>query len=196
MSKSQSKPALDGRHQRGERSRQSMVDAALDMLAEGNFAPTAQEIADRAGVGIRTLFRQFEGMDDLYGVIDEQQRSYYAAKFTTGNREGSLDERILHAVEQHAKAYEELEKTLLFARVQMWRSKVLRKNYERANRNLRKDLDDWLPELSALSTSRRSAVDAVASFEMWNRLRELQKLDIADSIKIVYDLLKGLIVES
>jgi AcrR family transcriptional regulator len=173
-----------------------MLDAACEMIEQGILAPTAQEIADRAGVGIRTLFRQFEGMDGLYAAVDELKQPLYEAKFTTGNREGSLRERLLHAVEQHAYAYEELSNVILLTLNQRWRSPVLRNNYARANNKLRKDLEGWLPELASMPRSRREAVDAVASFEMWHRLREHQNLSSDAAVDIVYDILKGLIVES
>lgn len=193
--KLQRKESTDGRHLRGERSRKAMVDVACEMMDQGILAPTAQEIADRAGVGIRTLFRQFEGMDGLYAAVEKLKRPVYDAKFAGGNREGSLRERLLHAVGQHARAYEELSNVILSTLNQRWRSPVLSKNYARANNRLRKDLEDWLPELTSMPRSRREAVDAVASFEMWHRLREHQHLSKDAAIDIVYDLLKGLIVE-
>jgi AcrR family transcriptional regulator len=194
--KLQRKAVTDGRHLRSERCRQGILDASCEMIEQGILAPTAQEIADRAGVGIRTLFRQFEGMDGLYAAVDELKQPLYEAKFTAGNREGSLRERLLHAVEQHAYAYEELTNVILLTLNQRWRSPVLRNNYARANDNLRKDLEDWLPELASMPRSRREAVDAVASFEMWHRLREHQNLSADAAVDIVYDILKGLIVES
>jgi AcrR family transcriptional regulator len=173
-----------------------MIDAAIEMVEEGILAPTAQEISDRAGVGIRTLFRQFEGMDGLYTAIDQQTRPIMEAKFTSGNREGSPKERLLHAVEQHAKAYEEMTNLILLTLNQRWRSPVLRKNYDRANRQLRIDLDEWLPELKNLSTSHRETVDAIASFDMWHRLREHQHLSERAAIDIIYNMLKGFIIAS
>ena len=101
----------------------------------------------------------------------------------------------MHAVGQHALAYEELSNVILCTLNLRWRSPVMRDNYVRANRRLRKDLEDWLPELTSLPRSRREAVDAVASFEMWHRLREHQHLSKDAAIDIIYDLLKGLIVE-
>jgi hypothetical protein len=47
-----------------------------------------------------------------------------------------------------------------------------------------------------MSKSRREAVDAVASFEMWHRLREHQSMSLDATVDIVYDILKGLIIES
>ena len=70
MSKSVKTEVVDGRRARSERSKQAIIDAALALMEEGNLIPTAQQISDRAGVGIRSFFRHFEDMDTLFAIID------------------------------------------------------------------------------------------------------------------------------
>lgn len=187
--------ASDGRRQRTERSRQAIIDATLACMDEGALVPTAQQIADRAGLGIRSFFRHFEDMESLFQAVDAQIRDSYEALFLGGDREGSLRERIEHAVERHAAAYETVSNIVQATLAQRWRYEVLRRNYARNQRGLRKDLDDWLPELESIDGARREAVDAVASFEMWHRLREHQGLSKRASIDIVRDLLERLIID-
>lgn len=79
---------------------------------------------------------------------------------------------------------------------QRWRYKILRQNYARYQRGLRKDLENWLPEITHLDTTTREAIDAVASFEFWNRLREDQGLSKNSAINVVVEVLKGLIIKS
>ncbi len=186
---------VDGRSLRGERNRQALLDAAMELLDEGNLAPSAQEIAERAGVALRGIFRHFGGMEGLFAAIDERVRASGVALFAGGNREGSLRERLLHAVEQRALAYEKQTNAFLGVQAQRWRSPYIKKNWARAQRELRQDLDNWLPELEALASHRREAVDAIASFEAWNRLREHQNLSVDDAIDVVYDTLKLLITQ-
>ncbi|MDX1735792.1 MAG: TetR/AcrR family transcriptional regulator [Halioglobus sp.] len=187
--------AVDGRRQRTERSRKAIIDASLAFMDEGVLVPTAQQIADRAGLGIRSFFRHFEDMESLFQAVDDQVRDSYEALFLGGDREGTLEERIEHAVERHADAYETVSNMVMSAVALRWRYEVLRKNYARNQRGLRKDLDNWLPELGSIDPARREAIDAVASFEMWHRLREHQGLGKKASIDIVTDLLKGLIID-
>ncbi|GIR71683.1 MAG: hypothetical protein CM15mP74_29340 [Halieaceae bacterium] len=61
----------DGRRQRSERSQTAIIKAALSLMDEGTLVPTAQQIADRAGVGIRSFFRHFADMDSLFLAADE-----------------------------------------------------------------------------------------------------------------------------
>ena len=194
MSKPNQAEVVDGRRLRSERSRKAIIDAALALMDEGILVATAQQIAERAGVGIRSFFRHFEDMESLSEAIDEQIRESYEALFLGGDRDGTLEERIEHAVERHADAYETVKNIVLSTQAQRWRYDVLRKNYARNQRGLRKDLDDWLPELKALPRNQREAVDAVASFEMWHRLRELQGLGKKASAEVISSLLKSLIL--
>ena len=193
MQKTKQGESLDGRRLRSERSRQAIIDAALALMEEGNLVPTAQQISDRAGVGIRSFFRHFSDMESLFASINEQIREFAESLFLGGDREGTLAERIQHAVERRAEGYETETKIILSTAAQMWRYEVLRKNYARYQRGLRRDLDDWLPELAQLSAPQREAIDAITSFEMWHRLRYHQKLSKKAAIEVLVDTLSALI---
>jgi hypothetical protein len=58
---------------------------------------------------------------------------------------------------------------------------------------MRKDLDDWLPELKRLPSEEREMIDAIASFEYWNRLREHQGLNKKASTGLVTRLMQRII---
>ncbi|MEM1112841.1 MAG: helix-turn-helix domain-containing protein [Pseudomonadota bacterium] len=193
MPKTPQAEVTDGRRLRSERSRKAIIDAGLALMDEGNLLPTAQQISDKAGVGIRSFFRHFADMEALFAAVDDQIREGYEAKFIGGDRDGTLQERVRHAMERHADAYESLKNVILSSNAQLWRSEVVRKNYARSQRGLRKDLEDWLPELRQLQRNQREAADAIASFEMWHRLRAHQGLGKERAIEIVTELLLGLI---
>ena len=195
MSQDSTETNTDGRRLRTQRSRQAIIDATLALMEEGVLIPTAQQISDRAGLGIRSFFRHFEDMEALFAAADESIRDSTEARFVGGDREGSLAERIRHAVERHADGYESQRQLVLSTSAQLWRSEVLSKNYARYQRGLRKDLDDWLPELKQLAMSDREAVDAIASFEMWHRLRYHQGLSKTAAIEVVTALLEELVLD-
>lgn len=180
----------DGRRMRSDRSRQLIVESMLYLVNEGNLQPTAQQVADHASVGIRSVFRHFEDMESIFEMANELSRDHYTGLFSGGNREGSLQQRILHATQYHAEAYETLGNVFLSVIGRRWNSAVMRKNYATHQRNLRKDLDQWLPELKNLTPSRREAVDAIASFEYWHRLRGIQSLSKQSSIDTIVEMLE------
>ena len=187
------KAVPDGRRLRSERSRQAIIDAALALMEEGVLVPTAQMISERAGVGIRSFFRHYADMETLFRAIDEQSRESVEAVYVGGDRDGTTAERLQHAMERHAEGYEKHRKMILSTTAQSWRYEFLRKNYARYQRGLRKDLDDWLPELKQLSRSHREAVDAIASFEMWHRLREHQGLSKKAATELIIELIGNLL---
>ncbi|MEM9254750.1 MAG: TetR/AcrR family transcriptional regulator [Pseudomonadota bacterium] len=187
--------SIDGRRKRSERSRQAFIDAALALVEEGHLVPTANMIAGRAGIGIRSFFRHFPDMETLFTVLDHEIRDSVEAQFVGGDRQGSLEERVLQVVERHAHGYESEKNIILSTAAQSWRFEVLRKNYARYQRGLRRNLQTWLPELQRLPASRVEAADAVTSFEMWHRLRHHQGLSKKAAIELVAELLTDLLVD-
>ena len=186
----------DGRRQRSERSQTAIIEAALALMDEGSLVPTAQQIADRAGVGIRSFFRHFADMDSLFLAADDMLLSSYEALFEVDDRAGSLTERVARAIDLYGNAFEKLRPIILCTQAQLWRSPKLRENYAWHQKRLRKELELWLPEVAELPKDRREAVHAVASFSMWNRLREFQGLSIKTSADIVTSLVNDLIASS
>ena len=188
--KPDSEGRVDGRRLRSERSRLAFVDAVLVLQEEGVLVPTAQQIADRAGVGIRSFFRHFEDMESLFKAIDDHIRDSYEALFISGDRSGTLEERIDAMVTRRADAFESVTNITQGTRAQLWRYQTLRDNYARNQRGLRKDLDNLLPELHSLPDETRQSLDAITSFEMWDRLRSDQGLSKTASVNLLRTLLK------
>lgn len=182
--------APDGRRQRSERSRRAIVDAVLALVDEGVLIPTAQQVSERAGVGIRSVFRHFSDMESLFVTADTVNREKYQGLFAGGDRNGPFEERLEHAVAQHALAYESVGPQFLSCKAQQWRYPILQEQYQRSQRQIRRDLEDWLPELKTLPADQREMVDAIASFETWQRLREQQGQGRDASIRLVSAMLR------
>ena len=184
----------DGRRLRSERSRKSMIDAALELIEEGNFAPTAKQISECAGVGIRSFFRQFEDMDQFFAAVDEHTvGSFWESFLHEGDREGVLTERLDSIVATYAKAFEEHRSLLLATKSLRWSSRVLKENYERYQQISRANKERWLPEISQLPTDERELADAYLSFEMWHRLRDIQGLSCSAAKAVILKALTRLL---
>src|SRR3990170_4269525 len=56
----------DGRRRRGMDNRARIVAAMMEMVRADEIAPSAERVAARADVGLRTVFRHFQDMDSLY----------------------------------------------------------------------------------------------------------------------------------
>src|ERR1044072_5768679 len=58
--------ATDGRSARAARTRDAVVEALLSLLDEGNLRPTARQVAERAGVSLRSVYVHFDDLEDLF----------------------------------------------------------------------------------------------------------------------------------
>ena len=179
------KPSTDdGRFKRSQRSRQQILDAALQLIETGDIVPTAQQIADQAGIDIRTLFRHFSDMDSLFASLHGFYRASYESLFAQLDYSGSLEQRIDKAIKLRAKAYKTVQNVARCSQAQRWRSALMRRNYQDSQAGLKKDLHRWLPELDAMDINQQEAIEAFSSFEYWQRLREHQEVSNSQYIAI------------
>lgn len=55
----------DGRRERGRRTREMVIGALIGLIEEGELRPSAQRVASRAGVAMRTVYHHFSDIDAL-----------------------------------------------------------------------------------------------------------------------------------
>ena len=79
QAESSSRESSDGRRQRTEATRRNILTAARALILEGDFDPTAEAIAARAGTTRRTLFRHFPDMRTLHREIIRDAQDYAQA---------------------------------------------------------------------------------------------------------------------
>ena len=63
---------VDGRVERTAATRRNILTVTRELILEGVLAPTAREIADKAGITTRTLFRHFPDMASLHRDFIEE----------------------------------------------------------------------------------------------------------------------------
>ncbi len=167
----------DGRTLRSERSRQRIADALYELIGEGDLQPSAQKVADRADVGIRTVFRLFADMDALFATIDERLVAEVGpAVASPPPEDAALRERIERLVAERAALYERVGAYLRATLRHRDRSDFLSAKYKRLIRRLRAQQGRWLPELRLAPPDLVEALDQAISFEAWARLRSDQRL--------------------
>ena len=185
----QSKTRLeqDGRRLRSLTSQNIIVDAMIILVQRGILEPTAQQVADEAGIGIRTVFRQVQDKENLFSKMDEKVRAALQETLKKAtNPRGNLEERIERLIELEAEIF---EKNLQFLRATLankWKYRTLQKNYERNQRNIKSLLYTWIPELNNLSESKQVLLTSVNTAGYWIELRENLKLSVigAKNLKI------------
>ena len=85
--------STDGRRLRGQRTQTKVLEALLELVAEGEMRPTAQAVSNRAGVSLRTVYHHFEDVEDVRRRALELQRGRYQAGFRTIDATLPVEER-------------------------------------------------------------------------------------------------------
>jgi len=172
-SQSKERSKQDGRRLRSVTSQNIIVDAMMTLIQRGILEPTAQQVADEAGIGIRTVFRQVQDKENLFSKMDEKVRAALQETLKKAtNPRGNLEERIEGLIELEAEIF---EKNLQFLRATLankWKYRTLQKNYERNQRNIKSLLYTWIPELNNLPESKQILLMSVNSAGYWIELRE------------------------
>ena len=175
----------DGRRLRSLTSQNIIVDAMIILVQRGILEPTAQQVADEAGIGIRTVFRQVQDKENLFSKMDEKVRADLQEILDrAAHPQGNLEERIEGLIELEAEIF---EKNLQFLRATLankWKYKTLQKNYERNQRNIKSFLYTWIPELNNLSESKQVLLTSVNTAGYWIELRENLKLSVTGAKKL------------
>lgn len=167
---------VDGRTRRAMRSREAIAVALFELVGEGWLQPTAQQVAERAGVGIRTVFRHFDDMDGLYALVDQRIEADAAELIYGGVPEGPIDARCRELIGRRVALFEKIGPYKRCGNLYRWRSDYLQARHARLVRDLRSDLVRWLPQLESAADDVVGAFDLACSFEAWDRLRTDQRL--------------------
>jgi TetR/AcrR family transcriptional regulator, regulator of autoinduction and epiphytic fitness len=97
----------DGRRARRERTRLAVVDAVFAAIQDGKIPPTVDDVAERAGVSVSSVFRNFDGLDDLQRQAFDRFQEQFAHLLDLASEPG-LDRwaRVRHFVGSRIELYE------------------------------------------------------------------------------------------
>lgn len=166
----------DGRRRRGQDNRARIVTAMMEIVHAGEVAPSAEQVATRADVGLRTVFRHFQDMDSLYREIAAVIGVEVSAILRRPFRAEGWRDRLIEMVGRRAVAFEKMAPYKRAADAFRHRSKFLGSDYARMIAELRQGLERELPRDLARDRNLVETLDMLLSFEAWSRLRREQGL--------------------
>jgi len=108
---------VDGRSARAERTRTAIVDAVLELLSEGDFQPTANRIAERAGISLRLIYHHFGDLESLYRAVGQRSLERLTERTRRIPVDQPLDARIDQVVEQRCDILEWLTPIMRAAQI-------------------------------------------------------------------------------
>ena len=183
ITKDKATQQVDGRLNRSTRTRAAIVEAMVALIGDGNRSPTSEEVALRANVGLRTVFRHFEDMETLFQEMDQVIKARVLPEFDLEPLTGDLEKRARVLIARRSHIFATVNPFMSSTIARKWRSEYLRRSHEAFAELQRTFLFNNLPELKELSPSLQHAADQVASYESWSRMHDVQKLSVEDIIE-------------
>jgi AcrR family transcriptional regulator len=172
---------IDGRRQRSERTRQTIVEAYLALLRESPRIPTAGQIAERAGYSIRSIFERFPDLHALRVAATDHAFAIGNTLATPRDVDGDRPTRLRSQVETRAHTCERWLPLWRALNANQGESIELKMRIRLGREMIMKRLElMYQPELSSLSEVDRKrtliTLEALTDFESWGRMRELYGL--------------------
>ncbi len=183
----------DGRKHRSQKSQVRIVNAMLELVAQGNLEPSADQIADIAKVGRRSVFRHFKDMDALYREITNSIAATMGSIVLQPFEATDWQGQVLELIDRRAAGFEKMKPFLLAGQVHRHRSPFLKASHAQFVAMLRRILLGLIPREIARNSVLVEALDMLLSFENWSRLREDQGLSIAKSKLVLKQAIEALL---
>jgi AcrR family transcriptional regulator len=179
---------MDGRALRRVRNRDAVVDAVLGLLDEGHARPTAQEVSQRSGVSMRSIFRLFDDMEALHRTAIERQIERVTPLLADLPADGPVAHRIDALVANRREVFETISPVRRLAVRLAPQSPPIRDELERFGRFFRTQLTEvFATELRHAEDDDDTLLDALdvaTCWESWERLRTAQRLTSAHAAQV------------
>ncbi len=168
-------PVVDGRTARRERNRSEVVEAALALVDEGEVDPSIEQLTKRSGLSARSIFRYFEGLDDLRRAVIQRhiERAEAILESNSDAADGPLETRIRRFVDTRVKVNESIAGPARTAQLRAPHAPFIAEDIRRYRKILDGQVRTYFaPELKARSRAEAedlvSLIDVIVSFDGWD----------------------------
>ncbi len=179
----------DGRKRRSNTTKIKIADALLDLVKEGDYRPTARQIAVRAGVSERSVFQHFNDLNELHDAVGRRQFDRLVRFRKPIPHSLDFKSRLKRYISQRANILEDvtpIRRAMVV--VELSSISLLQSRQEFHQLTLNQILEAFSPELESLSAEKKKlatdAIEAVSSWHTWESMR-FQGNSIARSKKLL-----------
>jgi AcrR family transcriptional regulator len=184
----------DGRRRRSLDSRARIVAAMLELTRETGAPPSAEQVAARAGVGLRSVFRHFQDMESLYremaGPIQRELQAWAQRPF----KGATWQARVLELIARRGAIFEKVMPLRRASDTIRHISPELQADHAMMTAALRSILKGLIPK-GAVEGPVFEALELLLSFEAWIRLRREQNLTPLQAQRVLQKAVAALIDE-
>jgi TetR/AcrR family transcriptional regulator, regulator of autoinduction and epiphytic fitness len=166
---------VDGRVAKGIETRLLLVDTTLDLIADGDGAPTFAQVARRAGVSVRVVFNHFDGMEGLLHSALARQCARFRGILCTIPPHGDAELRIGVLCRQRRLYFEEVAPVFRAALSRTVGEDRIGEVLAEDRARLRSQLAHTLaPEIARRGPGAGDLLDALAHASGWDAWRSLR----------------------
>ncbi|MEM9749281.1 MAG: TetR/AcrR family transcriptional regulator [Actinomycetota bacterium] len=164
---------VDGRSLRRQRNREAVIDAFIELTMAGEQQPSVDDIAEKAGVSYRSVYRYFEDRSDMQAAAADRAmdwiRPLLAKASGPYNIEDPLDHRIDSIVDARAEVYAQIADVIRSALLRSSSEPAIGSQFDEARRILRDQINArFHPELDMFTQRERelrlTSMDIALSF--------------------------------
>jgi AcrR family transcriptional regulator len=192
--------ARDGRAARAIRTRNRVVDALLDLIADGDLRPPAAQVAQRAGVSLRSVYQHFDDLETLFDVAGERHRQRFAHLEPLPELPAALGPRVAAYVAHRTRWMEAISPMARAAALQAPFSRAIAARQAASRQRHREALAEAFAaelaraERGSLEGARLlHALEATSSWTTWEGLRTASGLPPDEAAGVLEGMLLSLL---
>lgn len=190
--------SYDGRRARRDRNSEAVIRACWELFAEGEMYPSAQQVAERSGVSLRSVFRHFQNLEALVATAAEAYYREHVAEYEPPivGREASVESRIEAMIEFRLQMYARTGTVMRGAVARAASDPQLARLVEVSRRRAVAVVEYvFAREIEAAPPGRRPALIAALHtatlFETWDNLVNRHGLSPEQTAEVYRNLLRG-----
>ncbi len=188
----------DGRTARRDRNREAVLDAVLDLFADGSMTPVPAEVAERSGVSLRSVYRYFDDMDALVRAAIARNLARMGPFFDLDDPGvGPLDERVERTVAARLRLHDGIAPMARAAVARAPQNPIIDERLQETRLLLRRQVEEmFAPELAALDAEVGhdvvAAVDVLLELDSLDHLRRHRRMPVAEAQRVLVRAIRAL----
>ncbi|MDV2478438.1 TetR/AcrR family transcriptional regulator [Rhodococcus zopfii] len=189
---------MDGRVARAERTRRAVVEAHISLISAGELTPTGAQIADRAGVSLRSLWGNFNDLETLFAATGAEVMRRQDTMIASIDADLPLDERLEEYCRQRARILEFIAPFARSSEIRAPFSRELQRNRVRYLHGVRSEIEAlFAGELTGLDVADRrevlQALGITVTWPTWVSLRDVMRLSIPEATAVMTRMVAALL---
>jgi len=187
--------ATDGRVLRGQRNREAIVDAMVEMYEQGNLRPTAAQVAEAAGLSTRSVYHHFDDMKSLALEVTSRSEGRMRPPDLAAMSNVALTERICMFVDHRFDRWRQTSAVVRAGLLAEYDSHVVAElmsiGREKRIEEIRTVFADAVTGVDKDAVF--CGLDVVFGYDTWHRLIDVRELDPETAAHLVAKMARALI---